>query len=101
MPPAGVSLMCGPTVNLLSVTCTAVSFPWCQLVLMLSLLSVSVLRSRFVDFSFSFFCISFSYVSIADSVCFSLVSRFLVIKSVTGSVGVIWWFPAVDSLFGH
>ena len=59
-----------------------------------NLLSLRVLRSRYLD-------ISFSYVSIAVSVCFSLVSRFLVIKSVTGSVGVIWWFSAVDSLFGH
>jgi hypothetical protein len=61
-----------------------------------NLLSVRFLRARYLD-------ISFSLVSIAVSVCFSLclVSRFLVIKSVTGSVGVICWFSAVDSLFGH
>ena len=59
-----------------------------------NLLSLRVLRSRYLD-------INFSYVSIAVSVCFSFVFRFLVIKSVTGSVGVTCWFSAVDSLFGH
>jgi hypothetical protein len=59
-----------------------------------NVLSVRFLRSRYLD-------ISFSLVSIAVPVCFSLVSRFPVIKSVTGSVGVICWFSAVDSLFGH
>jgi hypothetical protein len=88
MPPAGVSLLCGPTVNLLSVTCTAVSFPWCQSVLMLSLLSVSFLRSRFVDFSFSFSCNS---VSISVS-CLG----FFVMNSVTGLVGVSVCFPFGD-----
>ena len=86
MPPAGVSLLCGPTVNLLSVTCTAVSFPWCQSVLMLSLLSVSVLRSRFVDFSF--FCNS---VSVSVS-CLGL----FVMNSVTGLVGVSVCFSFGD-----
>ena len=84
MPPAGVSLMCGPTVNLLSVTCTAVSFPWCQLVLMLSLLSVSVLRSRFVDFSFSSVSVSVSCLG------------FFVMNSVTGLVGVSVCFSSDD-----
>ena len=88
MPPAGVSLLCGPTVNLLSVTCTAVSFPWCQSVLMLSLLSVSVLRSRFVDFSFSFSCNS---VSVSVS-CLG----FFVMNSVTGLVGVSFCFSFGD-----
>ena len=86
MPPAGVSLLCGPTVNLLSVTCTAVSFPWCQSVLMLSLLSVSVLRFRFVDFSFS--CNS---VSVSVS-CLG----FFVMNSVTGLVGVSVCFSFGD-----
>ena len=86
MPPAGVSLLCGPTVNLLSVTCTAVSFPWCQSVLMLSLLSVSILRSRFVDFSFS--CNS---VSVSVS-CLG----FFVMNSVTGLVGVSVCFSFGD-----
>ena len=84
MPPAGVSLLCGPTVNLLSVTCTAVSFPLCQSVLMLSLLSVSVLRFRFVDFSVSFSCNS---VSVSVS-CLG----FFVMNSVTGLVGVSFCF---------
>ena len=93
MPPAGVSLLCGPTVNLLSVTCTAVSFPLCQSVLMLSLLSVSILRSRFVDFffvdfSFSFFCNS---VSVSVS-CLG----FFVMNSVTGLVGVSVCFSFGD-----
>ena len=69
--------------RLVSVNCVSVN-----------LLSVRLLRSRYLD-------ISFSLVSIVVSVCFSLVSRFLVIKSVTGSVGVTCWFSAVDSLFGH
>ena len=86
MPPAGVSLLCGPTVNLLSVTCTAVSFPLCQSVLMLSLLSVSVLRFRFVDFSFS--CNS---VSVSVS-CLG----FFVMNSVTGLVGVSVCFSFGD-----
>jgi len=88
MPPAGVSLLCGPTVNLLSVTCTAVSFLLCQSVLMLSLLSVSVLRSRFVDFSFGFFCNS---VSVSVS-CLG----FFVMNSVTGLVGVSVCFSFGD-----
>ena len=49
---------------------------------MLSLLSVSVLRSRFVDFSFSFSC-QCNSVSVSVS-CLG----FFVMNSVTGPVGV-------------